>query len=86
MRVVCIWESWESVEWYNKIRDKLFGRGPDPEKDYIYTVLKEEAGYYTLEEFVGEEYRVEGFRPIQEKSEEFEEVVFEKIRKPLSVN
>lgn len=86
-KVVCIWEEWEPVTRWGRLIQKLFGKnGPDPQKDHIYTVENESEGYYDLVEFTNDRYRTEGFRPIIEDQAEFEEVTFQQMQKPISVN
>ena len=89
-KVVCIYDSWESINPLRRLLEKMFGRNkPDPIEGHIYTVVEEKEGYYILAEFSkDEQYRVEGFRPVIDLEESFEEVTYEEVRvqKPISVN
>ena len=89
-KVVCIYDGWESINPLRRFMERIFGRNkPDPIEGHIYTVVEEKEGYYILAEFSkDQQYRVEGFAPVQPQKEEFEEVKFEKIKKekPISVN
>ena len=89
-KVVCVWDGWESTNALRRLLERMFGRNkPDPQEGHIYTVVEEKEGYYILKEFPSDEqYRIEGFRPIIEMEESFEEVTYEEVRvqKPISVN
>lgn len=82
MKVKCTNSEWESEFFWNRLRDKIFGRNkPDPVEGGIYVVTEVEGLYYYFEEFGDEGYRREYFIPIQDNYTEAEEVTFKELVK-----
>jgi len=87
MKVKCINSEWESETFWERLKEKLFGRNkPDPIEGHVYDVYKKERCYYFFEEFGLEEgYRMEWFIPVDGESnkEEMKEVEFTEIKKKI---
>jgi len=62
LKVVCLWDAWKVENRWTRMWHWLRGRtGPDPIEGEIYTAIAIEYGcYYSLKEFPGDVYRMEG--------------------------
>ena len=77
-KVVCINGDWIDANWFDRLKERLFGRTKaDPKEGEIYTVVSENEAYYTLDELDhNEAWDKSGFVPVRDN---FIAISFEKV-------